>query len=61
MGFTLLIAHHPLLISATIAIHSGMNLIASRMARRSPWLAEVIIALAGSALLAAGLLLIDRS
>ena len=61
MGFTLLIAHHPLLTSATIPIHSGMNLIASRLAPRSPCLAELIIALAGSAVLAAGLLLIGRS
>ena len=55
LGFTLLLAHWPLLLVGTIPIHSGINLVAVALARRSLVGTEAFVAAVGAALFLGGL------
>lgn len=56
IGSTLLIASHPWLVLAMAPVHSGFNVAAVRLAKRSATRAEVFLAVVGLAVLLAGLL-----
>lgn len=60
IGFTLLIAWQPLLVLATIPLHSATNFVALRLLRRSAVLTEVVLALIGAVILIAGLAVFGR-
>jgi hypothetical protein len=60
IGFTLLIAWQPLLVLATIPVHSATNFVWLRLFRRSAVLSEVVFALIGAAILVAGLAAFGR-
>jgi YhfC intramembrane metalloprotease len=60
IGFTLLLAWQPLLVLATIPLHSATNFIALRLLRRSAVLTEVVVALIGATALVAGLAAFGR-
>ncbi len=60
IGFTLLIAWQPLLVLATIPVHSATNFVALRLLRRSAVLTEVVVALIGAVILIAGLAAFGR-
>jgi hypothetical protein len=47
IGFTLLVAWHPLIAVVTAIVHSAVNLITVRLARRSLALTEAMIVIAG--------------
>lgn len=55
IGFTLLLAYHPLLILITLPLHSMINVGAIDLAKRSALATQVLIALAGIATLVVGI------
>jgi hypothetical protein len=60
IGFTLLVAWHPLIAVFTAIIHSAVNLVAVRLARRSLALTEAMIVIAGIVTFLLGLAAFDR-
>jgi hypothetical protein len=60
IGFTLLVAWHPLLAIVTAIVHSAVNLGTVRLARRSLALTEAIIVVAGIITFLLGLAAFDR-
>lgn len=60
IGFTLLIAWQPLLVLATIPLHSGANFVSLWLLRRSAVLTAVVWVAIGAAVLLAGLAVFGR-
>lgn len=57
VGFTLLLAWQPILVIATVVVHSATNLVAVRLAKRSLARTELIVAVIGVGVFAIGLTL----
>jgi len=55
IGFTLLLAYHPLLILITLPLHSSVNVVAINLANRSGLATQMVIAFLGFATLAVGI------
>lgn len=60
IGAALLIARHSLFALALVPAHSAVNLLVLRYARRSMWLAQSVVAVAGGTAFAGGVALFGR-